>query len=258
VDYQVLENTNAMMAQFLAGELDVVCLSLGDVFTLWQKMPGLKVVLVADLSAGGDALLSFKPIQQGLNGIRVGTNLGGFGELFVGQFIADYGANPKLVELVDVDAAQAPEKLRQGSVDIVHTWEPYVTALEQQGARIVYTSRQTPGLIPDVVVVHSKVLQERPEHVKQFIAGWLEAVDWWQRDEALGNRFLEQTLGLAQVSLRGIKLMDAKDNIETFREDGSPRGLVRVTERYSRFFFDKGVLTKPPTSKEILDGRFLP
>lgn len=258
VDYFIPENTDKMLSAFKRGELDAICVALGDVFRLLPSQPGSRVVMVSDLSAGGDALLTLKPLPSRLDGLRIGTNLGGFGELFVEEFLGSYHSQIEQISLHNIDASQALAALKLNQVDVAHSWEPYVSKATDNGARIVFTSRQTPGLIPDVVLFNAEALAQRPDAVRGFVAAWLEAVDWWQQHPLAAKKLIADELTSDDFSLRGIKLMTSSDNIKTFKNYLSPRALPQVVERYIQFFEDSNALPSGLLTRDVIDGRFLP
>ncbi|MGK0498903.1 MAG: NitT/TauT family transport system substrate-binding protein [Oceanicoccus sp.] len=258
VNYFIPENTDFMLKKFSNKELDAICVSVGDIFNLLPTMPDIRVPLVADISAGGDALLSLKPMPRFLDGLKIGTNLNGFGELFVHQFLADHNTDFQAVSLIDIDASKARELLANKTVDIAHTWQPYVSENVDAGARIIYTSRQTPGLIPDVVVFSGDFIKQHPDALRGFIRAWLEALDWWEQNPAAGNQLIQTELNLSHpVSSKGIKLMNLADNIDAFSNQRSPRALPKVISRYVDFFYQKGILTQRLQANQIIDSRFL-
>ncbi len=79
--------------------------------------------MITDESAGGDALLASNKTKPIANA-TIGTNLEGFGELFVQEFLKQNNVDPASVKLVHQEAANAVNALQSDSVDIVHTWEP--------------------------------------------------------------------------------------------------------------------------------------
>jgi len=89
------------------------------------------------------------------------VNLGSFAEFFVLTVLKSHGLSAADIRLVDTDAAELPAKLKSGEVDAGHTWEPFVTQAKDEGARVLFTSAATPGLIQDVVAVRGEVLGER-------------------------------------------------------------------------------------------------
>lgn len=251
------QNTDLMLKQFAAHELDAVCVAAGDLVLGHRDNLAARIVMISDLSAGGDALLSLERLPNTLNGLRIGTNMGGFGELFVEQFVSDYGSDVADVKLLNLDASQAYEKLASGELDIAHSWEPYVSEAKSRGAKVVYTSRQTPGLIPDILAFNGEFIQQHPQQVRLFIEAWLEAVDWWLSNTEQGNLLVMKALQLdSPISLEGIRLMDRESNVASFNGQ-SARALPAVIRRYINLFVRRGYIDTSFPVDEIIDARFI-
>jgi len=85
--------------------------------------------------------------------------------------LKSHGLSSADIRLVDTDAAELLAKLKSGEVDAGHTWEPFVTQAKDEGARVLFTSAATPGLIQDVVAVRGEVLRERAQALSAFVKG---------------------------------------------------------------------------------------
>lgn len=260
VDYFVPENTGHMLDEFVAGKIDVVCVAMGDAITLKARAPSLKVVLISDESAGGDALLSLQPLPASLTGLRIGTNLNGFGELLVREFVRQHGGSIDDIQLVQQDAADAAKFLEQKKVDIAHTWEPYVSqASSYLGAEVVFSSAKTPGLIPDAVVMHGKLL-DKPGAARAFVAAWLEAAQWWLDNRHAGNRLVESELLQMPntVNLEGIRLFDLTANRTALERGDTMQSLYFSAGKYLDYFKSKHSVPDHLTPDDILEPGLLP
>jgi len=137
------EATDNMLKDFQSQKLDLVCVAMGDAFALKKDAPNLKVIMITDESAGGDALMAKDPSLDPLKGKKIGTNLNGFGEIFLEAFLKTKGLTRNDVTLVHQEAAGAIHYLQDGRADVVHTWEPYVTEIiSYHVGEIVFDSRQ--------------------------------------------------------------------------------------------------------------------
>ncbi|MGQ0592327.1 MAG: ABC transporter substrate-binding protein [Gammaproteobacteria bacterium] len=255
------DDTDALMADFGAGEYDAIGASLGDIVDLTLVHPDVRIILVTDISEGGDAVLARPGIEkvEDLRGRAFGVNLGSFAELFVLTVLKSHGLSSADIRLVDTDAAAVPAKLKSGEVDAGHTWEPFVTQARAEGARVLFTSAATPGLIQDVVAVRGEVLRERAKALSAFVKGWFKAVDYWKAHPDLGNTLAARVLkvGPNTISLEGIHLTTLQDNIQLFKAGETTRSTYYTARLYVDFFLGSGGLTRKPDVEHILEPRFL-
>jgi len=262
VELSIPGNTDHMLANFAAGDYDGVCVSLGDVITLTRNVDDVRLILVSDESSGGDQILARTPVTSAdqLRGKRIGTNLGGFGELFVRRMLDRHGVGPAEVQWVDLDAAEIPERLAAGDIDIGHTWEPYASQAMAKGMHCCFTSADTPGLILDGLITRGHAVEERGEDLRRMTRAWLRAVDWWREHPADGDRRIETRLGLPKGEARpvGIKILDRRDNHLLMREDEGPAPLGKVASQYVDFFVSRGLLLQRPEPRALFDATFLP
>ncbi len=254
------ENTDALMADFLGGKYDFMAVSLGDVITLTQTNDDIYFIIVSDESAGGDAVVVKSDIQtvEDLRGKSIGTNLGGFGELFISTYLKDNGIQPSEVNFVNMDASEGPAKLKSGELDAVHTWEPYVSQAVKDGNKVLFSSADTPGLVLDGIVARGAVIRDHPEAVRAFVKDWFRAVDFWKANPAEGNAAAAKQAGVdpSEVSLDGVKLHDLKSDQELY-DTNNLNSAYSAAKQYVEFFVTKGSLRTAPDINKLLDGEFL-
>lgn len=253
-------NTDRMVADFAAGRHDMVAVSLGDLINTTRGHSSVQVVLVADESAGGDVVLARRGLASASDALRVATNLGGFGELFLRDFAARQQLDTTRWVWVNADAAEVPSLLAHGLADLGHTWEPYVSQAVAEGARPLFSSAQTPGLITDVLAVTHATLERRAPLLRAFVAAWLRAVDWWMANPTEAARMIARRIQVpeASVTLKGVRLMSLQDNRRLLGAPGQVAALTPVVGRYSDFFLSRGALARPVNAPSFLRPDLLP
>ena len=145
VDITIPEDTDQMLVDFAAGSLDGIGVAVGDTINVVEAHSDARIVLISDLSDGADMILAMPPIRrpEDLRGKAVGTNLGGFGELLLRHMLDEHDVPPTAIKVVNVDAAQAVDRLASGELAAVHTWEPYASrARRRRGPRAVHEPRR--------------------------------------------------------------------------------------------------------------------
>lgn len=256
-------DTSALIADFAAGRYDLIAVSLGDAITLSRSRPDVMVLLVADESSGGDMLLRMPgPPFDGTGSaapLRLGTTLGGFGELFFQAWLERMRIDPSRVAWTNIDASDVGTALLAGRIDLGHTWAPHAGEAMAAGAVPVFTSKETPGLILDVVLTTRATLAREPEALRGFTRAWFLAAERWQADRASGDALVVEALGLAPeaVSLEGIALYSLADNRRVMA-GGADAPLASLVRRYSDFFVERGSLSTPPIPEAMFDPALLP
>lgn len=255
------ENTDAMIADFLGGKYDFIAVSLGDLINLTQKSDDIYFVIASDESAGGDAFLVTSEIQSiaDLSGKSIGVNQGGFAEVFVMTVLAENGVARGDVSIVNMDASELPENMRDGTIQAGHTWEPYVTEAKNDGNKVLFSSADTPGLVIDGIVVRGAFLRENPEAVQAFVDGWFKAVDYWLANPQAGNEAAAQISGddPTAISLEGIGLKTLADNKALFQQGDSTESLYYTAQLYVDFFITSGTLSKKPDVQKMVNATFV-
>lgn len=254
------QDTHRMLADFAARRYDAVGVSLGDVVTTTRVRPDIRMILCTDESAGADQILGRGPLDgpAQIRGRRIGTALGGFGELLVRRFLARHGVRADEVQMVNVDSAAVPALLERGEIDIGHTWEPYAAQARAAGWRTWFTSADTPGLILDGLMVQMTSLERDAAQWRGLVRAWFRAVDWWRAHPAEGNRLLEARLQLppGSVTLDGIRLLGREENRRVFGA-GPGGGLPAAAQAYIEFYISRGLLARRLGPAELLDARYL-
>lgn len=260
VEIDIPENTGRILASFAARSHDAICVALGDLVNVAQKNPDVRIVMVTDQSDGGDQLIAREPYAAvaDLERARIGINLYGFGELLVRAFAERVGVAFETLNLVDVDAADVPEMLALGEIDVGHTWEPYAARLLGRGYHAWFTSRDVRGLIPACLAFQKRFIDERRSDVAALLASWQDALDWWREhhDEGLALAAEHPEVGNPDFSLRGIALVDRAENRRIFAASDAPDAVLAVTRRYVEHFGSRGMLARPPRPEELIDPSF--
>ncbi len=163
------------------------------------------------------------------------------------------------ITLMNARGEQMPELVESGKVQAGNTWEPHLSKAIAAGLRVLFTSKQTPGLIPDVMVFQASVLRERPDDVRAFIKAWFQAVDYWKVNPKEGNALIANALKLKPetISLTGVKLFTLKDNKQAFTPGTNTESLHYTTQLYSNFFAQTNSLNYHPDGNQLLDSSFL-
>jgi NitT/TauT family transport system substrate-binding protein len=179
-------SASASLRALAAGTLDGAGLTLDEVLGARAHGLMLRTVAVLDVSKGADVLLGGPGVDSlaQLRGRRVGVEQTATGALMLDAALVQAGLQPADVRQVPLAFGEHAQALRSGQVEAVVTFEPVRSQLLADGARLLFSSAEVPGLIIDVLAVRPDVGPAQGGALRALVAGSLRARDALQRDGA--------------------------------------------------------------------------
>ncbi|MBY5283478.1 ABC transporter substrate-binding protein [Aphanizomenon flos-aquae CCAP 1446/1C] len=262
VDVELIHKPYIQLEQgnFSAGKYDGAISSLGSFIILSATIPDIQSVMVVDESTGADVVVAQSQIRTvaDLKGKKLGTNLGGFSEVFVTEMLKTANLTSDDVNLVKLEASEIPQRLKNNTIQAGHTWQPHLSEAMKSGGHILFTSKQTPYLILDMIVFRGEIIRDRPEDVRAFVRGWLQAVNYWKANIQEGNAIVSKVLKIPSntISLEGVNLTDLDEN-QKFFQSSNPNSIYKNAKIYADFFIRTGNVTRIPELKSLFNSDFL-
>jgi NitT/TauT family transport system substrate-binding protein len=255
-----LKSAQLHQADFSAGKSDGIGVTLGTLMSLSATTPDMQAVLIADETNGADVVVAKPDIKTvaDLKGKKLGAILGSFSEVFVTEMLKSANLTSNDVNLVKFDAVEIPKYFKNNTIQAGHTWEPYLSEVKKSGANVLFTSKQTPGLILDLVAFRGETIRDRPEDIRAFVQAWLQAVTYWEANVQEGNAIISKKLNIPinTLSFEGINLTDLGENQKLFQSNGS-NSIYKTAKLYADFFIDAGNVTRIPDIKSLFNSSFL-
>lgn len=262
VDVIYSENARQQRLEFEGGAYDGITLSLGSLIAVSNKAPDTRVIFLTDISTTGDAVVAGPDIETiaDLKGKRIVLGSAGYGEVVVSVMLAEAGlTRDDVIWVAMQDENEAVQMLQDGRVDAFQTWEPYVSRAVDNGAKVIFTGADVPGLIPDAIGFHEATLRERPADVLAFTEAWFRAVDYWLANPDDAARLISNavTLSEEEVSLDGLELLTLEENHDFFVQRDDFSSVYHAAAIYIDFFSKNGVIDRPLDINELLDDSFI-
>lgn len=169
------------------GSLDIGL--LGDAPALFLGALGapIKVIAVGRQNLDGVAILVRKDSSihslADLKGKRAAIWKGSWSQQLLLTALDKSGVPRDSLDLRYLSALDASHALDGGSVDVIATWEPYVTQQERQGARILATAD---GLIPaqSFIAANANSVDAKRAQISDFLQRLRKARDWTLQNPA--------------------------------------------------------------------------
>lgn len=239
--------------------LEAAALTLDEVLTLREAQIPLKVIAVLDVSAGGDVILAKPEIERfsDLRGRRVGVESSALGAFFLTRALEINGITLDEIEIVHLDVSAHLGAYNADRVDAVVTFEPVRTKLLNEGARELFSSRDIPGEVVDVLVVHAEVLDAHPDRLRALLAGWFRALDYLRDEPMAAASFTARRLKITPeeviASYQGLELPDARRNAALLKQ-----GLRGTLQLLQQALIREGLLQQPQDTQGLIEAGLLP
>lgn len=177
---------------------------LGDAPPLFLGALGapIKVIGVSTQNLDGVAILVRQdlPIQSlaDLRGRSAAIWKGSWSQQLLFTALERAGVSPEEVQLRYLGALDASHALEGGAVDVIATWEPYVTQQLRNGARVLTTAK---GLIPaqSFVVATNRAIADKHELLGDFLRRLHQARDWVRQDPANSEKYADTWAALTRA-----------------------------------------------------------
>lgn len=263
-DLRLLKTGSATdsLTMLTRGDADGAALTLDEVLRLRANGIPLQVVLVFDESAGGDALLVRPAIKSlaDLAGRRIGVETSALGSVMLGRILEAAGLDRDAVTIVNTEIDDHLDAWQNSRLDAIVTYEPVLSRLLAMGAVRLFDSRQTPGMILDVLAVKPDVAANHDSALRALIAGHFRALDHLNSNPQDAVYRLAGRLGLdgpeVLAVMRGLELPDLDANRAYFADDGN---LLRESAQHlSDRMHAAGLLTTKDSLVGLADGAYLP
>src|SRR5690606_24796000 len=166
------------MDAFSSGKVDACTMTNGVQIRSRRRRSPSVAILLNDYSNGNDMVIGKPGIEkvEQLKGKTVGVEVGFVSHLLLMNALQKAGMTDKDIKIKNVPTDQTPQTLKSGEVDAVVAWQPNSgqALKELPGSKAIFTSKDVPGVIYDVLAVNPKSLKERR-------ADWVKVVKVWGR-----------------------------------------------------------------------------
>lgn len=257
----------ASMEAFSAGKVDAVCMTNGDALVTGATGGKSVSIIINDYSDGNDMIVA-KPgiatVAQ-LKGKTIGVEVGFVDHLLLLHALKSANLKESDVKLKNIKTDQTPQALKSGDVDAIGAWQPSSGAAlkEVPGSKPIFTSKDVPGLIYDMLSVNPKSLAERK-------ADWIKVTKVWDRVAKFINdeknseeaaKIMSARVGLSPAEYKAImKGTHIMDLTEAKKHWAKAEGLASVygsNKVVDEFNVKNAVYKAPEKVDDYLDPTFM-
>jgi NitT/TauT family transport system substrate-binding protein len=199
-----------------------------------------------------------------LKGKKIGIGgINTFSHIFVLQALAKAGLYEKDVQFEDIAAQDMLKALDNKLTDAGHTWGPTKFAAIQSGYEILATAKDVPGIIADVLIFDSGLVETRPEDIQAIMKSINQGKEYLDSNKEKSFQVLSNFFNMSreevQDGFKGIRILGLKENVEAMNKSASSNmtSLYRSGDIIAKYLLDRGQIRQIPDFNKIIDPRFV-
>lgn len=266
VELQFFNDPALIPSAMLGSALDGGMLTYDQVVGSVAKGLSHKVVMPIDFSNGGDAIVADKSITSvaDFKGKKVGFNPLSPSDFLLAYALKSNGLSDKDISPINMTPEGIPGAMASGSLPIGVTYEPNVSQiLGMPGDKyhVVYSSKDAPGLITDVLVFDEKVIAKRPLAIKAMLAGYLDGLAYMQAHPDEAAKIIGKVLGVsaeeAKEQMSGVYNIPLAEMGANFEKSESTKSFFGSGAVIAQLLKDNGQIPMIPDFADTFDAQFV-
>lgn len=256
-------NYTDSIAALSSGQLDANSQTWSDTLGPLAKGLPLKAVLVNDNSAGNDALVVSAKIKSfaDLKGKTVALEQYSVSHFVLATALERNGLKPSDVKITNLSAGDAAAAFMTGRVDAAVVWNPWIDQITRSGkGRALFTSKDMPGLIPDLLVAQEKAIQGKRRDLVGMIRAWFDAERFIREHPQEAAAIMAKVVSMKpddyKVFLPGTRFFDAATN-KLALDATQAASLQAVTPTIAAFLLEHKLIDGKPDAVRGVDASLL-
>ncbi|CAN5887465.1 ABC transporter substrate-binding protein [soil metagenome] len=246
------------------GEYDGMFIVYSD--ALIQNAEGIdtKVVYNIDTSYYADVILGSVDNLTDVKGKKVGVEgINTFSHIFMLKSLENVGLSEGDVEFVNILGQNIPEALVNNKIVAGHVYEPFVTEGVKKGFKILSTGTEIPGIITNVLVFHSDIVEQRPIDIQNIIKSLIETMEDYDKNSEQGVEIMSSRSGLSKdkivEGLNNVSFtdLDYNDRFSMNKDLNKTHSLYYSGNSIAKFYVERGVINEYPDIANIVEPKFI-
>jgi outer membrane protein OmpA-like peptidoglycan-associated protein/ABC-type nitrate/sulfonate/bicarbonate transport system substrate-binding protein len=225
------------------GIINATEMSLPAFIRFKEKYPDSAVIVgITDFSRGADGIVAKSDVKNlnDMEGRKVSYVSDGTGKFILNKFLRLTGLRYQDIEPIErKEMSDVVDDLKSGKADLIVSWSPdmniaikEINAEKPNTVKMLINTKEVPNLVPTVLVVNKKTLENNPDRVEAFLKTWYASVKYIVEKpdkayEKLAQMMSEREEDYGEVtkkdvkeSFSSIKLMTLNDNFSYFGLNG--------------------------------------
>jgi NitT/TauT family transport system substrate-binding protein len=263
VAMQVFNDPALIPPAVTGGSVDGGMITYDQVISSVAKGSSMKVVMPIDYSNGGDAIVSALDITRiaQFKGQKIAFNPLSPSDFLLSYALQSNGLSEKDIMPVNMPPEGVPAAMASGGVKIGVTYEPSVSeVVGMDGGKkfhVVFSSKDAPGLITDVLVFKSEYIKKNPAVVRALIQGYVDGLDYMKKKPAQAAKLIGKAMGISDKEvveqLAGVYNPTLDEFPKVFAKTKDTTSFFTSGAVISKILLSKGEIKAIPKTEDTLD-----
>lgn len=250
--------------QYTAGDFDACGMTNMDALTI-PAASGVDTtgLILGDYSNGNDAILikngnSFADIKgQKVNLVELSVS-----HYLMARALDIHGMSERDITVVNTSDADAVASFMTAGVTAAAVWNPQLSIILKQTptAKQVFTSKEIPGEIIDMMAVKTDVLAANPALGKALVGAWFETMQIMSADNEKARSARTAMAKNSGTDLAGydaqLELTEIFYTPEAAFKFATDKTLYTTMDKVRQFSFEKGLLGEQTTTPDAVGMEF--
>ncbi len=257
-----LPSATEVINAFKLNKIDVAALTLDEVLKLAQTEKEIRIFLIMDVSHGADKILAKSHIQQpaDLNNACIAAEKSALGAFMLQKVLEAGRLESKDVFIQSVAVDKHYDFMAKGECDAIVTFEPIATKIKKLGYIEIFSSRQTPGQIVDVLATRESTIEKQGDAIEKLVSAHWQALSELNQQpeksyEQISNR-LNISVGKLGIIFQELKLPNLKEN-SILLDPQNPHSLSGNLASMSKILLKEKLLHTLPNTDKLLTPRYV-
>lgn len=264
VNLQVFTDPALIPPAIASGAVDGGMLTYDQVVGQVAAGKAMKVVMPIDYSNGGDAIVADASINsvKDFKGKKVGYNPLSPSDFLLSYSLKINGMGEKDITPVSMTPEAVPAAMASGQMPVGVTYEPSLSQILSQGGgkkfKVVFSSKDAPGLIADVLVFDEKVIKAKPAEITGIMKAYLDGMAYMKSkpDEAakIIGKFMGVSAKEAKEQMSGVYNIPLAEMPKAFLPAKETTSYYASGEVIAQLLKAKGQITTIPATEATMDA----
>lgn len=271
---EYFDDYTASMEALKDGKVNALSVTINDALALKASLEDLQIILINDVSDGGDGILAKKELGiqsvKELKGRIVSLEEGSVSHFLFLRALEENGVNPADIEINNVSANLAGEAflgsafLDEKFTQVIVTWNPHLAKAKKEGKGIIlFDSSQIYGEITDVLVARKSFVEERSQDFQAIIAAWYGAMEMIDSPKTNADAIgiMAKKSGISTEDFEGLMFdteifTKAKKAVDFMGTDGKGK-LYTFAQKVQTFLVTQKIIEKEADLENFINSKFV-